>query len=150
MIKPPSIQNEYTLIYSGDPALSLPVAAVEREHAVKVARETGTWPISPGQAATEFHVRPLTGSHIEWLQGEYTRRDLTDLELTALSLRLALVKVVNFGDVVVRHEVNEDGHRLATRDVINALYAVPDHGTRIISELGGHLFMRGSESPSPK
>jgi len=150
MIKPPSIQNEYTLIYSGDPALNLPDEPVEHAHALKVARETGAWPISLGHAATEFHVRPLTGSHIEWLQGEYTRRELTDLELAALSLRLALTKVINFGDVVVRHETHNDGHRLATRDVVNALYAVPEHGTRIVMELGSHLFVRGSDSPSPK
>lgn len=150
MIKPPSIQAEYTLIYSGDPALNLPESDAARDHALKVMRETGEWKLVEGGQPTLFHLRPLTGTEFAWLQGEHARRDLADVELAALALRLALVRIDNFGDVKVKRTTNDDGITLASLDVINALYAVADEGRVIVGELGGLVFMRTAESPSPK
>lgn len=123
MITPPSLQNEYTLCFSGDPALDLPevpeidrdtagaerVAEVDkliaaRDAKLKVARETGNWPIRPGQRATLFRFKPVGGSAVRWWFGESQRQRLSAVEDIELMFRLALSGIDNVEGVTVRHD----------------------------------------------
>jgi hypothetical protein len=164
VIKPPSQQNEFTLIFSGDPSLNVPpdddgvgtdeeVNSAKRERLLRIARETGRWDdlIKAGDKPTLFDVKPLTGTAYDWLQGEAARRSLTMREYAALALRLALRDVKNFGEHKVRHETI-DGHTLATTEIIDAIYAAAGsgHGALIVLELGLYMAHRAAESPSPK
>ena len=127
MIKAPSIQHEFTLVFSGDPALSLPEDPDERARVLKVARETGNWAplIIDGQQPTLFHFKDLTRSEFGWWDGERCHsarlgRPLGALEASDLVLRLALRTVDNFG----KHKVSRKQHGpvwLADSDIINAL-----------------------------
>ncbi len=112
MIKPPSVQNEYTLIYSGDPALVLPADEVDRVRALDQARETGEWaPLLSGEPPTVFHVRNLSGEDMEWWEGERNRSRLGGLESSALMLRMALTSIDNLNGIKIKH-VKTSGRRL--------------------------------------
>lgn len=153
MIKPPSLQSESSLIYSGDPALNLPEDPDERARVLQVARETNKWAdlLIAGETPTTFNVRPLTGSQFDWWCGEVRRRSLSDAEAAALALRFALHSVTGFGSFGTLKRERIDGHSFATVEIIDALYASTDgHGRSIVLELGGVIVERASSSPSPK
>jgi hypothetical protein len=152
VIKPPSLQNVYSLVSSSDPSLKLPADEKEREEAIQRARETGRWDdlILEGEIPTRFEVRPLTGSALEWWRGELARKQLSHSEAAALILRLALVDVSGLGEHKVRHSL-VDGHKLATTEIVDAIYAAAGgEGAGIVLELGVAIAQRASESPSPK
>jgi hypothetical protein len=152
MIKPPSLQSEMSLIYSGDPALKLPEGDEERARVLKLARETGRWQdlTAEGQLPTIFEIRPMTGSAFDWWCGETRRRQLVEQESAALALRMTLRKVVNFGDYKVKHE-RVDDFWLATREIIDAIYAAAGkEGRAVVLELGASIIERAVDSPSPK
>lgn len=174
MLKLASLQHEYSLVFSEDPALDLPeipnlaedapaedvkrraTLALEREHKLKVARETGRWSeiVRAGTEPTIFSVAPITGSALTWLQGESRRRKLGNEEGTELAVRLALRKVVNLGALEVQHDF-ENGHRLVTRATMDALYAIghdagdPTLGRRLVLELGSLVLVRAMAGISP-
>jgi hypothetical protein len=150
VIKPPSQQHAYTLICSSDPSLKLPADEKEREEALKRARETGRWDdlILEGETPTRFDVRPLTGSALEWWRQQMINENLTPPQSAALILRLALESVSGFGEHKVRHG-SVEGHRLATTEIIDAIYAAAE-GPAIVLELGVAISKRANESPSPK
>lgn len=157
MIKPPSLVADYTLIYSGDPALKLPEDPDERAKALEVAWETGRWDdlILAGETPTLFEVRHLTASALQWWRGEienssiYKRR-LSPEELSSLVLRLAMRRVVNLGDYKIKHE-RIGTITLATSELIDAIGAsAREEAMNVIAELA-HIVVRRSEaSPSPK
>lgn len=154
MIKPPSLQKVYTLVFSGDPALDLPEDAEEKALALKNARETGNWPIRPGESPTLFHFDPV--SHlVPYIHGEVSRGKLIDEELAALVFRLALSKVDGFGDRKVEFERDEDGHRVIAGSSMAMFYDVgrdaglPDLGRQIVYELGGLVFARARDPIVP-
>lgn len=155
MFRAPSLQHEYTLVFSGDPALDLPVDEAERETALRVARETGNWEpiLKQGQIPTLFHVRQLTQSSARWLGGEIRRRRLEPGEISVLALRLALRRVDNFDGHRVRHEQIDD-QELATIATIDMLFEVDpsnlDIGRTLVDELGSLVLQRASEGISPK
>lgn len=144
MIKLPSLQTGYTLVWSGDPALDLPTApddasdderkavAIERERLLRIARQTGNWPIRPGEQPTVFHFRNLSRSDLTWLTGETSystehtvngqSRPLSVHESNDLMLRLALEKVENLGTLQVKHARIGSQKRVATPEVINAIH----------------------------
>lgn len=127
MIKPQSVQREYTLIFSGDPALVLPEDEEARDRLLKQARETGDWAplIAEGQEPTLFHFRDLTRTEVGWWDGERSHssrhdRPLSALEASDLALRIALRGVVNFG----KHKVIRRQHGnvwLADESIIDAI-----------------------------
>lgn len=127
MIKAPSVQREYTLIWSGDPALSLPEDAQERSRVLADARLTGNWAplIADGQQPTLFHFKDLTRAEFGWWDGERSNsarlgRPLGVLEASDLVLRLALRSVDNFGS----HKVTRKQFGpvwLCELDIINAI-----------------------------
>jgi hypothetical protein len=152
VIKPPSLQQPYHLVYSGDPALSLPEAEDERARVLQVARETGRWDdlVMAGQQPTLFLVKPLTGTAFNYWCGEVQRRGLIEREAAALALRLALLEVTNLGDLKVK-PIGVDGFKLAPVESVDAIYAAAgSEGAACIMELGAHIIERASESPSPK
>jgi len=149
-IKAPSLQSDYSLIFSGDDALKLPEDETEREHALTVARDTGRWDdlLVPGAKPTIFDVRPLTGSDFTRIIGTSHRLGWIALEECAYALRLALRKVTNLGDFKVE-QVEEDGVMLASTNIINAIYATGG-GRSIVLELGQAVIKKAQHSPSPK
>ena len=155
MIKPPSIQKEYTLIFSGDPALDLPEETEARDLALKVARETGNWPIKPGQEPTLFGLDPMSGMALTWMYSEMARKELTQIEIAEMSLRLTLKSVTNFGSHSVTFDTGGP-FRLVSSQFINTLYSfgvdlgTPNAGRTVIGELGGVAFLRAREPVSPK
>lgn len=174
MLKAPSLQHRYTLVFSEDPALDLPVVPElahdatqeqrdeaeklekEREHKLKVARETGRWDdlCRPGMEPTLFTFEPITGTTLTWLQGEARRRNLGNEEGIELAFRLSLRDVTNLGKFKV-DDVVEDGRRLATAATIDALYALGREagdatlGRRLIIELGVVVYARAVAGLSP-
>jgi hypothetical protein len=152
MIKPPSLHAEYTLIYSGDPALSLPEDLEERARVLAEARETGKWDalIHGEEQPTLFTVRPLKGSEFDWWAGEVSRRKLVESEAAALALRLSLRKVDNFGSHRVEF-VQVEGHSLARTGIIDAIYSeAGGEGRGIVLELATAVIERAQTAPRPK
>jgi hypothetical protein len=153
MIKLPSQQFEYTLVYSGDPALDLPSDAPARDKALEVARDTGQWATITrgGEQPTLFHVRPIVGTLLDWLAGEIQRRELSGPEAAVLALRLALRKVEGFGDHEVKTErADARSPALATFKIIDALYAIDGAGREIVQELGDLVLLRAFGGLRPK
>lgn len=151
MIKPPSQIHEYSIIFSGDSALNLPVPEAARERALSVARETGQWDplLLAGESPTVFHVVPIHGAALDWLTGEMQRNGLIGAEAAALALRLALRSIDGFGEHKVKM-VREDGHLLASMETINALYAIDVIGRDVVQEIGGVCFERAFSGLRPK
>lgn len=115
LASPPSLQREYSLCFSGDPALDIPEVPAEgaadrddvikdREHKLKVARETGNWPIKPGQTPTYFRFRQVGGSACRWWFGESQRQSLSTIEDIELMFRLALVSIDGLPGVTMQHD----------------------------------------------
>lgn len=128
MIKPASLVNDFTLIWSADPALDLPADPVERARMLKVARETGDWPLREGQQPTAFQFHDLTREEIGWWRGECESstihgRPLSDVESSDLLLRLAIRGIDNFGKVKIERKQAAKGIQLAKPDFIEALHA---------------------------
>lgn len=152
MIKPPSLVSDYSFIYSGDPALVLPEDAEQRKHALDVARETGNWQplLGPGDPPTVFTLRPLSGSVYDWWLGEVARRRLVTAEAQALIVRLALIKVDNFGTHKVER-VKLEGESIAKIGIIDAIYAeAGGAGRAVIAELSDEIVDRAEKAPRPK
>lgn len=154
MIKPPSLIHDYTLIYSGDPALNLPSDEEERDRALKTARETGKWDalLTGKEQPTIFHLRPIVGTALDYLIGQRERLQLTDAELAVLALRLALKRVENFGEHKVVHYKDKDhGVVLASTAIIDAIYTEggAEHGRKIVGELGGLVIGKALEALGP-
>jgi len=155
MIKPPSQQFEYTLIFSGDPSLALPDKEDEREKALEVARETGQWAplIRSGEQPTLFHVRPVHGMLLDWLLGEIRRRTLTANEANVIALRLALRRVEGLGEHKVELErigAGMGNHDMATTAIVQALYSIEGVGHLVVQELGDYIFGRALGGLRPK
>lgn len=157
MIKSPSLVNEYTLIYSGDPALSLPEDPTERERVLRVARETGDWkPILGGQGEpTLFHFRQLTRTDLGWLHGEGQHstehgRPLSPLEFNDLVIRLAIRSVDNFGSHKVERKQIKRDRWLATTDIVEAIHSEGGKlGAAILGEFSDFIIERAQGGIRP-
>ena len=153
MLKPRSLQHEYSLIYSEDCALKLPTGETERETALRVARQTGKWSelTLQGETPTVFQVLPMTGTQFSYLGSEQVRKGLLQMEVYELAIRLVLRSIANFGDHKVTHSIVE-GHQIAGRATIDALYAIgetPAMGRAVIAELGEIIISHASDGISP-
>lgn len=162
MIKPPSLQSTYTFVWSQDPALELPEvplvgtdaqrAAVELERGriLRVARQTGNYPLAEGQQPTVFHLRNLERSDISWINGEQGNstehgRPLSGLEADDLTVRLALTSIDNFGAHKLERKRLGSQRHVTTSETINALYAaVGEHGNDLIFEIARHIVQRAN------
>lgn len=149
MIKPPSIQAEYTLIYSGDPALSLPEDADAREHALAQARQTGNWQAltREGEQPTQFVMGQIQRHQRDWILGELQRRELCAPEVDALIVRVALRRVVGLGTLKVeRSKSQAAGFHLVETDTIDALEAAEP---KLIPELANAAWERATNPLRP-
>lgn len=157
MIKVPSLQSEYSLIFSADPALSLPDDAEERDRVLRIARQTGNWTnlVTPGQVPTVFHFRNLEHTDIAWLDGEQQNssehnRPLGTIEYLTLAVRLALRSVENFGTHKVDHKPLGSQRKVATPAIINAIHAAAGKlGAELLTEFAVHIINRGSGQLDP-
>ena len=155
MIKPPSLQHEFDLVFSEDPALDLPDASTEdgkkeRERVLKVARETGKWPIKPGETPTLFRIEPLSGLAIEYVEGEMLRKQLTDDEAKTLIFRIGVKTILNLEGVEVAWTKIDDRRALSddtTNSVlsIGAAEGLPGVGRAIVNQIGFHIWKRSKE-----
>jgi hypothetical protein len=150
MLRPPSIQSQYDLYWSGDDCfVQLPEGASEsdletyRKH-WEVARETGIVPpelMAPGRSlaeATKFVMRPIPGTIGRALFDMYISKRLGFTSLIATAFRLALVDIVNGPVSKVIQAPHEDGNltalgKMATADAVNTLDAI---NSNIVTELG--------------
>lgn len=129
MIKTPSLQRGFSLVWSKDPALRLPVDPVEAERALKLANETGKWDaiLAEGQQPTVFHFDALTRHELGWWDGERRHssilgRPLSPIEANDLLIRIALRSADNFGTVKIERtqigaNVAQCGHEVV--EVLN-------------------------------
>lgn len=131
---PPSLQHEYVLCYSGDPAIDLGDGPDE-EKAIKLKnlRDRGSWEsaVKPGQKLTRFRFRQVGGSAVRWWFGESERQALSALEDLELMFRLALVSVDGF-------EVKYDRRGkfpLVSIETMDQIYAASGGGAAV-TELG--------------
>lgn len=155
MIKAPSLQNEYSLIYSGDPALSLPESEEDRALALKVARETGDWSklLTGTELPTVFHCGQIKRTERDWILGEVQHsstlgRPLSAVEMDALVLRVALRKIDGFGShKVERLKHGASGVWICKPDIIDAIHAEAGHD--VIPELAGAIWERATAPLRP-
>jgi len=156
MIKAPSIQHEYSLIFSGDPALILPADPEEKARLIRVAQETGDWKGLLGdEQPTIFQFRNLSRTQLGWFEGERNScswlngRPLSGRESDDLMVRLALRGVENFG----KHKVSFariNGQSIATSDIIDAIHDEANpHGEAVIGELAGIVTERALQQIRP-
>lgn len=148
MIKPKSISKEYTLVWSQDPALQLPLDEKAADEALRIARQTNKWDalIKPGELPTLFQVEPMKGTTYSWLTSEQKRRNFAGIQLYELALALVLVRVDNFGDFRIEHTTNRDGLRVVSPESLDELYKVH---RELIEELGGIVMLHAVEGISP-
>jgi hypothetical protein len=159
MLAPPSLVHDYSLVFSGDPALDAPDERASepevREWQEKLARarETGQWDslLKPGQEPTRFVMRQLTGSQ---------RRELMDLledssrgggmGKTAILFRAAVKRVDNLGATEVKHHRDPEtglSFKIATPEIVNVL---DDISMAIVGELATEVARRLQGVTSPK
>jgi hypothetical protein len=146
MIKAPSVQREYTFIWSGDPALSLPTDDDERARVLKVSRDTGDWSplVAAGKQPTLFTLAHLSRTEIGWWEGERSNsprnggRPLSSMEASDLLVRLALHSVENFKGSVQRR--NAGPVSLADESIINAIFE--KFGAGALAELADAIVER--------
>lgn len=157
MIKPPSLQSEFDLVFSEDPALDLPDASTdegkaERDRLLRVGRETGKWPIKPGETPTLFRIEPLTGLALEYVDGEIIRSRLTEPEVRTLIFRLGVKKIENL-DVALTY-TKIDGRRALSDETTDAILGigkaegVPEVGRAIVNQIGILIWNRSREPVS--
>jgi hypothetical protein len=178
MLRLPSVQFEYTLVFSGDPALNLPEVPdlaedeadpaalakhkelfAERERLLRVARETGNWGplLHAGAEPTMFQMKPIHGMALVYLSGEAARGQLVQAETVALAFRLALMRVDNLGAFQVKRDAKAaNGLGLVTAATMEKLYDIgldignPNLGRSVVGELGQIVLSRALEGVSPK
>lgn len=174
MFRPQSLHEEFSLVFSGDPGLELPEVpeipkegATEqqvllRDHALqerltvlRVARETGRWPVKSGSEVTVFRMRSIHGTKLTWLRGEALRLNLSSDEGFELAFRLAIKAIENFGKLELKFD-SERGQKLMTLDSLDELYSIgrdigaPLLGRSIVMELGNLVMDRAIAGVPPK
>jgi hypothetical protein len=153
MLAPPSLQSEYALIYSGDPALNLPADETERANALRIARETGRWTAIThvGQEPTAFLFRPIHGVARTWMANQARAKELTPDAVIELVFRLALVRVDNLPGLVLKHE-RVEGLPILTLAAMDQIYSlgVGELGRELVVELGDIVLTRTLQGVPPK
>jgi len=156
VIKAPSVQHEYSLIFSGDPALRLPADSAEAARVLRIAQETGDWRSLTGdETPTIFQFRNLSRTQLGWYEGERAScswlngRPLSGRESDDLIVRLALRGVTNFGTHKVTFQ-KINGQALACTDIIDAIHdEARPQGEAVIGELAGIVAERALQQIRP-
>ncbi len=154
MIKPPSIQGPYSLVWSGDPALNLPDPGPERDRVLLTAAERGDYSdlILPGQTPTVFQCRRLPQHVREWVNGERVHssvfnRPLSDGEFFILLFRAALKSIDNWSQKIQWTSFGKDCPTIVHEDTTDAMSTV-DHG--LLIELAIAVWRKETTGLSPK
>lgn len=168
MIRPPSLQSDYTLCFSEDVALDLPAldglegealdkAIEERVRLLADACNRGAWGAitKHGQQPSHFQVRPIYAD-ITWLLSERERRKLSTAELYELAFRLAIKSIDNFGNwKPVFDQPVDESPRLLSLASLGEVKCVglgspdPHMGTRIVHEIGRVAFEHAMDGVRP-
>lgn len=131
---PPSLQREYVLCFSGDPALDLGDGDdAARAAKLKTIRDHGTWESATktGQKLTRFRFRQVGGSAVRWWFGESERNSLSALEDVELMFRLACVSV---DGIEIKHD-KRGKFPLVSIESMDAIYELSG-GANAVTELG--------------
>lgn len=148
MIKPPSLQNEYSFICASDPACNWPDDPDERERAIEHARNTGQYPLKEGAEPVVYKLRQIKGSTFDWFMGHIRREQLGELEANAMMMRLGLVEVDGLGKTSVGKAETIKGHPIAPELIVDVLYEKV--GRDAVVEIAEHLLRRASQrGPRP-
>lgn len=161
MIKAPTIQGDYSLVWSGDPALNLPDPGEERDRVLTIARETGRWTdlVVTGQAPTVFHFKRLPKSVFDWIIGEHQHssiygRPLSQVEGYSLFFRCALKSIENWGEHGKFKPTSMGGVTMAPESIVDAIGRVDPNdcmiGAAILGELAQLVWMRETAGITPK
>jgi hypothetical protein len=174
----PSLQREFVLACSFDPALDMPevpkidrskasedeiklVEKLEKERAekFKVACDHGRWDeiTKKGESLTLFTCRGIHGPGVNWLRGEASRHERQMDEIYELAFRLGVKGVENLGSLKISAESFEfvDGQQLLTRATLERFTDVgrdmdnPELGPMIVKEIGALLFLRAIQGVPP-
>jgi len=157
MFQPPSLQNEFSLVFSGDPALALPDDPDNRTAKLRVAQETGVWRelLKPNELPTLFRFRSIHGAPLTWLQAETARKQRNQEEGFELVFRLALRGVDNLANYQPTF-VHQDGQRLLDHESLDFIYSLgrnlgmPLLGRSIVLELAAIVLNRAVSGVPPK
>lgn len=155
VIRPPSLVRKYDAFYSGDPAFkqldadASDEARKAHEHAWKVARETGDHsPLLSGDGQpTKFVMQPIGSESFAMLIDMIRSRSIGQNEMASLAFRLALIDVVNFGDVKIERSTHKIGS-LASLAWLDASGLPASESLKIIDELGD-VAIRKAQGLSP-
>ena len=153
MLAPPSLQSEYALVYSGDPALNLPADEAERANALRIARETGRWAAitHAGQEPTVFLFRPIHGVARTWMANQARAKSLAPEAVIELVFRLALASVTGLPGLELKHE-RVDGLPILTLAAMDQFYSIGEGelGREVVAELGEVVLTRTIQGVPPK
>jgi hypothetical protein len=159
MIRPPSLQKTFDLVWSGDPALNAPVrgdadsdaaweaTSAEWRERLRTARELGEWGdlIRPGQVPTRFTVKPVPGTINRLLQDDVAAGRLGHNELFAWMVRVTLVSIADMGvPFKIENERHERYGRVAKDALIDFL---DDINPTIVIEIGATVASRAVAPP---
>lgn len=161
MIKPLSVQRTYSLIWSGDPALSRPVqtegqsdddhaAVVEAfSRALSIARDTGDWRsvVAPGKRPVVYQMRQVKPSQFDWCEGTIHRLKLGGMEAQAMLFRLALSQVDGLDGAHIKEREPFEGQLLAPVDVYDTI--VEQFGYPVVVELADIVYARCKQPLRP-
>ena len=155
MIKLPSLQHSYSLVWSRDPALSLEWyedspdlapeqnaearAKVDNERArlLRVAQQTGNWQAitKPGEQPTAFTFRQIDERDVARIHGDAEREQLGELEIQHVFFLTAIESISNLPGVEVKRA---RGSKIADPKLIESLSAlnhiITNGCTQLISE----------------
>jgi hypothetical protein len=168
VIKPPSIQTDYTAFYSKDAAV-IPAPdplsedatdeqkqahdeqLKERTRLIQLARDTGDLSLiaQPGERITAFTMRPLTVEQFSEL-GAMHERGQTSIEIHALAFRFSVKSVSPLPDgVKLKTSEHPTMGKLASLSFLNDMKLPARMSAEIVSELG-ELAIERARDLSPK
>ncbi len=169
MIKLPSVQGNYSLVWSGDPALELPSTetpegTAERVRLLTMARDMGRWAdiTRSGELPTVFQCRRLPKEVFDYVMAErecsseFNGRKLSDVETYNLFFRAALLSIDNLDGYKVKTiRVSKDSPvTLATHETVNAIGSAIDSegspiGAWIVGEIAQLVFAKETSGIRP-
>jgi hypothetical protein len=157
VIKPPSIQKDYTAFWSRDAAVApLPESPTkeqlaERERLITLARDTGdlSYIEQPGERVTKFTMKPLSFEQYAELSSMHERGE-TSVSIAALAFRFALKDVAPLPEGVRLTFLDHPTYgKLASTAFLNDLKLPAKMSAEIVVELGD-LAIERARDLSPK
>jgi len=153
VLRPASLIREYDEFSSFDPAFEWSESDGERTNQIRVARETGQWPVREGATPVKYIMRRLDSVWREVMDRlglpDGNPRHIGFVTATALLFRLACVRIVGGpegteGKLERAPDPRWDGWPMIPSSAVDALDALDP---RIVTELGAAVLDRVRASP---